>query len=53
MKYLNKAFFVIFLLFIFGCTTVKIDHSKPEMSIPENAKIPPKTFNQFHREWDY
>ena len=38
-----------------ACSTTPINPSKPEMSVPENSnfKAPPKTFNQFHQEWDY
>ncbi len=42
------------MVFFSACSSTPIDPSKPEMSVQENRKSPPpKTFNQFHNEWDY
>ena len=54
MKNLIKTTLLISTaIFLSACSTTKIDHSKPEMSIQEESHIPPRTFNQFHGNWRY
>ena len=48
--------FVLFLIiFVSACASTPYNPGKPEMSVPESStfKMPPKTFNQFHKDWDY
>ena len=44
----------LFFLLLSGCANFPYNPSKPEMSVPENSsyKAPPKTFNQFRKDWE-
>ena len=46
---------VLILLLFTGCASTPTNPGKPEMSVPENSPYNghPKTFNQFHNDWDY
>ena len=54
MKRASGILGVIMLLFA-ACAGNRVNPGKPEMSVPENGiyKNQPKTFNQFHNNWDY
>jgi len=36
-----------------ACSSTPIDPSKPEINVPNRHSAPPRTFNQFHNDWDY
>lgn len=46
---------LLLMIFLSACADIPYNPNKPEVSIPENSKYktPPRTFNQFHNEWDY
>lgn len=44
---------ILVLVFFAACSSTQVDPSKPEMSVQERHSQPPKTFNQFHKDWDY
>jgi hypothetical protein len=44
---------MIVVVLLSACASTPIDHSKPEMSVKDRNAQPPRTFNQFHNEWDY
>ena len=46
---------ITMMILISACSSTPINPSKPEMSVPEKStyKTQPKTFNQFHKDWDY
>jgi hypothetical protein len=54
MKNLIKTILLLFLVFFFSaCATVNLNHSKPEMSLPDNYTGPRKTFNQLNGSCQY
>lgn len=53
MKNIKYGMIVLMMVFFAACSSTPIDPSKPEMSVQESDTRPPKTFNQFHSEWDY
>ena len=52
---ITYAIFGILMILFTACASTPYTPGKPEMSVPEdNAyKAQPKTFNQFHNDWDY
>ena len=55
MKIKYVIIFILSMLFLGSCASTPYNPSKPEMSVPESDtyKMPPRTFNQFHKDWDY
>ena len=47
---------LIFSMVVFtACASIAHNPNKPEMSVPDESsyKSQPRTFNQFHKDWDY
>lgn len=46
---------VLMMILFHACASAPYNPGKPEMSVPEDGayKAQPKTFNQFHNDWDY
>jgi major membrane immunogen (membrane-anchored lipoprotein) len=55
MKKMNGILVLAAMMFFTACSSTPYNPNKPEMSVPENStyKTPPRTFNQFHENWDY
>lgn len=56
MKIISGLLITLSLIFFAACASNSSkDTSKPEMINPTNTptRTHPKTFNQFHHEWDY
>lgn len=53
MKALNSILMVLAMVIITGCSQTPVDPTKPEMSVQDRSNQPPRTFNQFHHDWDY
>lgn len=53
MKTKKLALMVLMVVFFAACSQTPVDPSKPEMSVQDRANQPPRTFNQFHHDWDY
>jgi PBP1b-binding outer membrane lipoprotein LpoB len=53
MKTKNWAMMVLMMVFFAACSQTPVDPSKPEMTVQDRANQPPRTFNQFHNDWDY
>lgn len=49
----NKELKILMMVFFAACSSTQVDPSKPEMSVKERHSQPPRTFNQFHKDWDY
>jgi hypothetical protein len=54
----NNKWGILLLMMVFFASACSsnppVDHSKPEMGVQQDdSSRPPRTFNQFHNEWDY
>jgi hypothetical protein len=53
MKNTKLGLILLVMVFLAACSTTQIDPTKPEMSVQDRSTLPPRTFNQFHKDWDY
>ena len=55
MKRISGILVLFMMVFLTACASVPYNPNKPEMSVPDNSsyKSQPRTFNQFHKDWDY
>jgi hypothetical protein len=55
MKITSGILVLMMMVFFTACASTPINPGKPEMSVPESNtyKTQPRTFNQFHNDWDY
>lgn len=45
---------VMMMFFLSACASTPYNPGKPEMSVPESdTRTQPRTFNQFHNDWEY